>query len=1193
MAAISPNYDIVLTDAVLTVTKAPLTVTATDKTRAYGASEPEFTYTFSGFANGENALTAGIAGAAATSTTASVTSPIGDYGINVSKGTLSAANYDFTAFLPGVLTVTKAPLTVTAQDATREYGLPNSEVTFTYVVTGLRNGDAASVLTGSPTLSTAATQLSDVGAYAITVDAGTLSAANYDVGFLSSGTLTIVPATSLVITANNQSRLYGDANPSLTGQYTITGFRNSDTLLSSGISGLAAVTLNPAVNATSNVGNYAIAVARGTLADSAPSNYNLAAATYVPGSLTISKAPVSLVADSKSRTYGDANPTLTHALVGLRNGETQAGLAASGALSGSPVLATTATQQSNAGTYDITVARGSLAATNYEFTPLVNGTLTIHKRPLTVTAKAQTREYGSADQYALGSEDSYAISGFLFSQTAAGLRLSGDLSGAPLMTTNAVLASDVGTGYSINISKGTLDATNYSFDTSTFNGASYAITKAPITVSASDKTRLYGDANPSLEYTLSGFKLGETTLGAINATGLPVLSTTVTQQSDVGAYAVTVDVAALASTNYSFVADDGVLTVNKAPLTLKVDDATSEYGSDFAGFSLTMTGFKNGQTQAGLRAAGTLSGDATYTYASAAVKQLDVSGSPYAVAADSIGTLDARNYSFSVQTPPAGTGQLTITQAPISLKATSITRTYGDAWTQAQVDGQWDIVGLKNGQTRDGLLTSGAVSGAAIVTSAQALDPLVGAGTQVGAVTATNGTFAVSPTGNYAFTGLVTPPAADLIVDKATVVVGVDASPLSRLYGSANPTFSPVYSGLKNGEVVATAGFVGAPVLSTAATSSSNVGSYAITVNVSGLSSANYTFSGSSGTLNVTKAPLTVSADAKTRQYGLSNPTLTATLTGFVLGQTLGTSGVTGSAALATTATPTSSVAGSPYPITAALGTLASSNYDFVTFNDSTLTITRAPLTIQADAKTKVYGDANPVLTYTVNGLRQSDTAAVILGGVPTLATNVTSLTGAGTYSGAITADITGLSADNYTIGTVAGAFTVQKATLVGKVDDASRSYGHPNPAFTVTWSGYRNGDTAASSGFTGAIAFVTDANPASPVAGSPYTVSATPGTYVSPNYAFGAIAPGILAVDRGNLWENEVYNLAAAPLAAALRLEDVQSRLRGLPLSRDPQASIDFDKFSVRLSITPSAPEKDKKKPEPAKPAESTVSKN
>src|SRR5262249_33811786 len=79
----------------------------------------------------------------------------------------------------------------------------------------------------------------------------------------------------------------------------------------------------------------------------------------------------------------------------------------------------------------------------------------------------------------------------------------------------------------------------------------------------------------------------------------------------------------------------------------------------------------------------------------------------------------------------------------------------------------------------------------------------------------------------------------------------------------------------------------------------------------------------------VAKAALTVTADDKSKVYGAANPALTASYSGFVNGQTLATSGVTGSPALSTTAATNSTVAGSPYTITAANGTLGAANYSF------------------------------------------------------------------------------------------------------------------------------------------------------------------------------------------------------------------------------------------------------------------------
>ena len=45
-------------------------------------------------------------------------------------------------------------------------------------------------------------------------------------------------------------------------------------------------------------------------------------------------------------------------------------------------------------------------------------------------------------------------------------------------------------------------------------------------------------------------------------------------------------------------------------------------------------------------------------------------------------------------------------------------------------------------------------------------------------------------------------------------------------------------------------------------------------------------------------------------------------------------------------------------------------------FTGSTLTITPATLTVTANPQTKVYGQADPALTYTASGFQFSDTAA-------------------------------------------------------------------------------------------------------------------------------------------------------------------------------------------------------------------------
>src|SRR2546428_7014849 len=87
------------------------------------------------------------------------------------------------------------------------------------------------------------------------------------------------------------------------------------------------------------------------------------------------------------------------------------------------------------------------------------------------------------------------------------------------------------------------------------------------------------------------------------------------------------------------------------------------------------------------------------------------------------------------------------------------------------------------------------------------------------------------------------------------------------------------------------------------------------------------------GELTITKATLTATADNKSREYGDANPTFTATFSGFKNGETLTTSGVTGSPSLTTGVTATSAVAGSPYAIVATLGSLAAGDYTIMFVN--------------------------------------------------------------------------------------------------------------------------------------------------------------------------------------------------------------------------------------------------------------------
>src|SRR5207248_1906482 len=118
------NYSITFVKGTLAVTSAPLTITADDKTKVYGAVNPTLSASVTGFVNGDTA--SAVSGAAALSTAAVVGSGVGQYAVLVDgAGTLSTAIYTNPSanFASGTLTITRAVLTVTANDASREYGV--------------------------------------------------------------------------------------------------------------------------------------------------------------------------------------------------------------------------------------------------------------------------------------------------------------------------------------------------------------------------------------------------------------------------------------------------------------------------------------------------------------------------------------------------------------------------------------------------------------------------------------------------------------------------------------------------------------------------------------------------------------------------------------------------------------------------------------------------------------------------------------------------------------------------------------------------------------------------------------------------------------------------------------------------------------------------------------------------------------
>ena len=224
---------------------------------------------------------------------------------------------------------------------------------------------------------------------------------------------------------------------------------------------------------------------------------------------TINKAKLNIKVDDKEREYGEENPVFTCSLSGFVNGEDV------NSLDNQPQLLCSATKLSSVGNYNITP---SLDDKNYEIAN-ASGTLTITKAPLSIIVNDYTRTYGSTSLYpnlsyiGLKNNESYP-----------------QWKSSPRYSTDATQGSSVGE-YSLTI--GTAEATNYKIENIT--PGTLTITKAPLTIRASNTSRMYYEENPNFTFECIGLKNYENTSILKKQ---PILTTDATILSDCGDYAI-------------------------------------------------------------------------------------------------------------------------------------------------------------------------------------------------------------------------------------------------------------------------------------------------------------------------------------------------------------------------------------------------------------------------------------------------------------------------------------------------------------------------------------------------------------------------------------------------------------------------------------------------------------------------------
>ncbi len=940
------NYVFSFTNGSLTVNPASLTATAENKSRAYGQANPTFTAAYSGFVNGDDESV--VSGTLVGVTSADTNSPVGTYSISISG--VTATNYSIT-FVDGNLSVTPFALVAVADSATNIYGSTNT--VFTGTLNGVQNGDDITA-TFETTNVTAASPVGSYDIVPVLHDSGS-KLTNYTVS-TTNGILTIAKAT-LTVTANDQSRTYGGANVGLTVNYS--GFVNGET--NDVLSGSPEIT-SAATNAA--VGSYPIVVAIGTLS---AANYDF---SFVNGTLTVQPAALVGTADNASRVYGDANPEFTVTYSGFVNGDD------TNVLSGTLLASTTATTNSSVGNYPIT-ASGQTAA-NYSVS-YVDGTLTITPAVLSVVANDAGKIYGSTNP--------------VFTGTLNGVRNADDITAT--YQSSATAGTGVGT-YDITpvLNDPGVKLTNYNvFST---NGT-LIISKATLTVTANDDTKVYGAANPTFTVDYSGFQNSDST-NVISGSPSFAVSPAV---NGVGNYAIVPSAGTLSAVNYDFAFVNGTLSVTPASLTITANDATRPYGQANPQFTATYSGFVNGDDSNVL--SGTLSFNTSAT-----------ESSPVGEYAISVSGQSSTNYIISYVS-----GTLTVSKLTLTAAADDASRVYG-----------------ATNPVFTGTVSANADSITATFASTATTNSPVG-------------TYPIVPTfddPNGKLTNYIVETSGTFTVTKAPLALL--ANDISRGYGSVNPAFTGNVVGVQNNENI-TATF------SSSATTNSPVGVYAIhadlfaTNNLDVADAAmldNYLIT-TNGTLTITNASLVVDVDSTSRGYGASNPTFTGTINGIQNNENI--------TALYSTVAVENSAIGT-YPITATLsdnGSGVLSNY-FVVVHDGTLTVAGGVITVTANSTNKVYGSANPEFTGNFSGAAIADGITVSYTTVANASSQV------GDYDIIPVLDDHGSGAlSNYVVNATSGTLTITKASLVISPEDKGVGAGTNTPALTVTLTGVQNSD--------------------------------------------------------------------------------------------------------------------------------------
>lgn len=536
-------------------------------------------------------------------------------GTAVTTGTATAVGNYLVTTANGELTVNPKAVTITANDNSKVYdGAALTESGFT--ATDLEAGDTHTFIvemTAGSTITNVGTQpnvIATVDGVEVTTGTETV-VGNYKVT-TANGTLT-VNAKAVTITANDATKEY-NGEPLTEGGFTTTALEEGDTHTFTVVMTAESTVTNvgtPQPNVIATVDG--VSVTTGT--ETAVGNYLV---TTVNGTLTVTKKLLTIKADSGEKEYdGTALTKDTYTYEGtLYSGDAIESVT----VTGSQIVAGSSDNVPSAA---VIKKEGTDVTENYQIT-YVNGTLTVTKKALTITADGDTKEYDGTPL----TKNTYTNSALATGDAIESVTVTGsqtDAGTSDNVPSDAVIknsASEIVTAcYEITYTNGTL-----------------TVTPAAATVTAEAKTKVYGDEEPTYTATVTGLKNNE---------AASVLTYTFSRETgeDVGEYTIT-PAGEATQGNYTVTYATAKLTITKAAATVKADDKTKGYG-DADQLTATVTGLKNGDDES------------VITYTLSRVEGEDVNTVGYTITPT--GDAEQGNYTVTYKT-----GTLTITPKAIN-----------------------------------------------------------------------------------------------------------------------------------------------------------------------------------------------------------------------------------------------------------------------------------------------------------------------------------------------------------------------------------------------------------------------------------------------------------------------------------------------------------------------------------------------